>query len=129
MAYKDKAQQREYQQGWIRDRRASFFSGKACVVCGSVHDLELHHRDPDQKEDHRIWSWTEARRLAELAKCVVMCRNCHRAHHAGQQRGMVHGTVHAYWKGCRCESCRAANAAYKRQQVHRAQSRYQFTGD
>lgn len=58
-------------------RRAAYFEGKWCFACGSREDLELDHVDPLEKIDHRIWSWAEARRLAELAKCQVLCHACH----------------------------------------------------
>jgi hypothetical protein len=66
-----------YQREWMRRRRAAFFGGKACDTCNSGAALQLHHRDPSQKISHQIWSWSEARRNAELSKCVVLCGACH----------------------------------------------------
>ena len=34
---------------------------------------------------HRIWSWTDARREAELAKCRALCYDCHLAKSAGER--------------------------------------------
>ncbi|MEM1416560.1 MAG: HNH endonuclease [Myxococcota bacterium] len=62
----------------MADRRARFFAGKSCVKCGSVERLELDHIDPAQKVTHSIWSWSQARREAEIAKCQVLCRRCHK---------------------------------------------------
>src|SRR5207253_4123712 len=42
-------------------------------------DLQFHHRTPAEKLSHRIWSWSEARIRAELAKCVLLCAVCHRS--------------------------------------------------
>lgn len=77
MPYKDKVKQREYQRKWKAKRRAEFFEGKCCEECGGAENLELHHEDRSKKESHKIWSWSKERREAELAKCVVLCRDCH----------------------------------------------------
>lgn len=77
MPYKDKEQMRAYQRQWIADRRAQFFDGKACE-CGSTDRLELDHIDPTKKVSHKIWSWSAAKREAELVKCQVLCYDCHK---------------------------------------------------
>lgn len=78
MGYKDKEQQREYQRQWIANRRTRFFAGKFCARCGSTNRLELDHKDPAQKVDHKVWSWSEARRNVEVAKCQILCNTCHK---------------------------------------------------
>lgn len=108
MAYRDWERQREYQRTWQARRRAAWLEGQSCVRCGASEDLHVHHRDPEQKVSHTVWSWREDRRLAELAKCEVLCRSCHEEHHAALLRR--HGTRGRYKKGCRCEPCRAAKA-------------------
>lgn len=102
---------RDYARAWIAARRSAYFKGKACVACGSERDLELDHIDPVEKVDSHIWSWSEERRLAEIAKCRVLCSSCHTRRHADENRKpLVHGTSNAYRrKGCRCEQCSAWN--------------------
>ena len=100
--------QREYQRQWIAKRRQEWMVDKACVRCGSCEDLHVHHRDPAEKVAHSVWSWSAARREAELAKCEVLCRPCHEEHHASEWRR--HGTPNRYKKGCRCDLCRRAKA-------------------
>jgi hypothetical protein len=82
MPYKDQAKRRE----WFRRRkariRAEFFQDKSCEWCGSRERLELHHKEPELKIDHRIWTWSAARREAEIAKCMVLCHDCHLAIHS-----------------------------------------------
>ena len=78
MSYKDPEKQREYMRRWIADRRAVWFEGKICDECGSAENLQLDHRDPKQKVSHRIWSWSDTRREAELAKCRPLCVSCHK---------------------------------------------------
>jgi hypothetical protein len=108
--FADRSVQREYQRVWIARRRAEWFAGKVCTRCGSSQDLELHHEDKGSKVSHRIWSWSQARRDAELAKCSPVCHDCHSSHHAAEK--MRHG-VSRYKAGCRCEVCRAAVNASK----------------
>lgn len=70
-------------------RRAVAAAGGACKGCalaGPVDALEFHHLDATAKDfalsvDGVPRSW--ARVEAELAKCVLLCANCHRETHAG----------------------------------------------
>lgn len=96
MPYKDKNKARSYQANWIRNRRQIFFEDKSCLVCGSNENLVLHHRNPEEKESHKIWSWSDKRRFAEIAKCDVLCQNCHIEVHRkmGSFGGMVGEDCH-----------------------------------
>ncbi len=107
--YKDAAKQREYARLWIARRRAEYMADKACLDCGATEQLEIDHVDPTQKVSHRIWSWSAARRSAELAKCVVRCRECHLKRTVAQRSiPLIHGTANAYnKKACRCDECKA----------------------
>lgn len=111
MSYKDLDKQREYQRKWTARRRADFLQGKKCP-CGSVEKLELHHREPRHKTDHRIWSWTLERRTAEIAKCDVLCRKCHEnATRIQLERSLQHATEWGYrHHRCRCELCTIAHS-------------------
>ena len=57
-----------------------------CVLCGNtdLRFLEFHHRDPRQKSFNISASRSRPPRLvmAEIAKCDVLCANCHRAVHS-----------------------------------------------
>ena len=108
MPYKDKEKQKEYQRNWVANRRLQFFQDKQCT-CGSTEKLELHHKDPLQKVSHRIWSWSESKRLKEIVKCEVLCENCHNKKHERKC-----GTPQKYDVGCRCVSCTKANTIRKR---------------
>lgn len=69
--------QREYARKWMAERRRSFFQDKKCSICASSDNLELDHIDPLTKVSHRIWSWSQPRREAEIAKCRIVCKPCH----------------------------------------------------
>lgn len=47
--------------------------------------FELHHLNPKHKETvaTSYSHWGKARLAKELEKCVLLCANCHRLHHAG----------------------------------------------
>jgi 5-methylcytosine-specific restriction endonuclease McrA len=82
---------RAYQRKWIAARRAAFFQDKRCVQCGANENLELDHINESSKVSHKIWSWTSARREAELAKCQPLCKDCHQKKSDGQKRARQTG--------------------------------------
>jgi hypothetical protein len=55
-----------------------------CAKCGETDPivLDFHHRDPSQKKFQLIGSLCYSRSretiLKEVAKCDVLCANCHR---------------------------------------------------
>lgn len=107
---KTKAAQREYQRQWIAARRAAWLAGKSCATCGATDNLEVDHIDPLKKVTHRVWSWSEKRRQAELAKCQVLCTSCHLDKTLTDRPKAECGTASKYRAGCRCDDCKAAQA-------------------
>jgi len=95
-------------------RREWFSKNGPCKACGSWDDLELDHVDPNSKIEHKVWSWSEARRHAELAKCQALCYSCHKKKSAMECATAQHGSISKYNGGCRCNSCRQAITAWKR---------------
>jgi hypothetical protein len=64
---------------------------KYCIICGESRNycLDFHHIDPKTKESsisemirHEC---SDEKLRAEIAKCVVLCGNCHRAAHFGTE--------------------------------------------
>ncbi len=63
--------------------------GGSCEACGRKDHpaiFEFHHRDSKAKdfglsESGIPHSWSKT--VTELAKCVMLCANCHREVHAG----------------------------------------------
>lgn len=118
MPFADPEVRRAYhRERWTR-RRAAYLAGKCCAWCGATDDLQVHHRDPEKKGSHRIWSWSQQRLEAELAKCEIVCAPCHAKAHAEARRIEAElrnpcGTYQAYARGCRCDACRAARRDIK----------------
>jgi 5-methylcytosine-specific restriction endonuclease McrA len=72
---------RQYQRIWKQKRRDAWLQENGPCQnekCGSWEDLEVDHIDPRDKVDHRVWSWAKERREAELGKCRVLCKKCHK---------------------------------------------------
>lgn len=117
MPYKDKIKQLEYQRQWMQKRRNSFFVDKTCIECDSTEKLELDHVDPKTKIDHRIWSWSETRRLEEIAKCQILCQTCHKKKNIKQIKANIpeHGTYSYKHKKCRCNICVISYRDYNRE--------------
>lgn len=68
----------------------------ACERCGESRRwrLEFHHRDPREKlykiGTLRNQSVSDEEILSELAKCIVLCANCHKdIHHEMDTAGTV----------------------------------------
>jgi hypothetical protein len=64
-------------------------AGGCCVHCGykrSLSALDFHHTGKDK--EHEMADLLNgvhlSRALAEAAKCVLLCANCHRELHAGE---------------------------------------------
>lgn len=118
MPYADPEKQRAYRREWYNKRRDDWVRRNGpCVQCGSNDGLEVDHIERQSKVSHRVWSWSLERRSAELAKCQVLCRACHRAKTSAENsRPVVHGRRTTYdRRGCRCDPCREAKNGYQRQ--------------
>ena len=64
---------------WFHDLK----KGLKCSLCPETFwaSLDFHHRDPKTKTQNvsRMVrdGWSKARILIEIAKCDVLCKNCH----------------------------------------------------
>jgi len=104
--------QRDYMRQWKRDRRAKYMGGKSCCWCGATEDLQIHHVNPEEKEGHNIWTWSEERIQREMDKCIIVCRYCHTAYHVelrrakraedqAAEKGILYNLAMAFGKGKR----------------------------
>ena len=79
---------RENRQLEIRTWFLELKGSLSCARCGEDHPacLQFHHPDPRVKEtsiaDAVRRGFSRKRLLAEIAKCEVLCANCHAKHHA-----------------------------------------------
>lgn len=109
MPYKDKEKQKKFQSDWhlktkddrkdLRDKAKKALiernkalvaeaRSKGCTVCGyskCQEALDFHHLDPNTK-DIKVKDAVRQRGTEklkeELAKCIVVCANCHREIHS-----------------------------------------------
>jgi hypothetical protein len=74
--------QKKQVQEWFK----AYKSNLKCEVCGEDETccLDFHHIDPSQKDIlvSRAIVYTVKRLQKEIAKCKVLCSNCHRKVHA-----------------------------------------------
>ncbi len=102
-------------------------AGGRCIDCGYAHclgALDFHHRDPATK-DFGVGHFNGSlRRLtAEVAKCDLLCANCHRMRHAREDADLV--DLHPSAESRRRTKLRAVawfgGSCYGCDQVHWAQ--------
>ncbi len=75
--------------GQKQKNRVREFLGGRCIECGYSRfkcALDVHHLDPTKKDPNfassRGWAWERIEK--ELKNCVLLCRCCHAAVHAGE---------------------------------------------
>lgn len=89
--------------------------GGRCVQCGATERLELDHADRTTKSFDlgHLWSISAQRYGDELAKCQVLCHDCHKAKSAAE-RSVEHGGGASGKRNCKCSPCRARKSEYNR---------------
>lgn len=90
---------RTYQLTWIKRRRDEWIAEHGpCARCGSWDRPEVDHIDRSTKvlTPAKIWSLSpeNPRRIAELAKCQVLCHRCHQEK-TNAEMASLHGGVRA----------------------------------
>ena len=89
MALQDKAAYNEYMRVYMKRRyyeKRQIFTdalGGKCEKCGGRNNLEFDHVNPDAKSFTigKGWSTTDDRLIAEIAKCRLLCKECHTDRH------------------------------------------------
>lgn len=75
-------------RAWVNERKRE----RGCRTCGETDPacLDFHHEDPASKKmamtDLVTYGYGQEKLRNEMAKCEVLCANCHRIEHAAQQR-------------------------------------------
>ena len=110
----------KYNLSYYHERRYFLIQllGGKCAKCGSVWNLEFDHIDKKTKtySISKIWSYSIQKVLAEIAKCQLLCEECHKKKNETYNGKARHGTIsmHRHHK-CRCRPCMDAyNEARKR---------------
>lgn len=82
--YQKKYQKRRYHE---RMESAKKSLGGKCAICGVSSNLELDHKNPDNKDFNvsKLWSVPEAEFKREVRKCRLLCHK-HHLEHTGKQR-------------------------------------------
>ena len=89
-ANKDKVREINKQR-YIRNRQIVYnhYKDNPCVICGEsrIACLQLDHLDPTEKSFGlaNLYNRSESAILEEIAKCRVLCANCHMVFTAEQQ--------------------------------------------
>lgn len=105
-------------KAWRRRTKAKAVAlmGGKCVRCGydrCLRALQFHHKDKSQKSPYvgraslisAGWSWERIKR--ELAKCELLCSNCH-AEEEDAQENSEHGLDN--YLGLDSDKCVGSNA-------------------
>ncbi|QGJ93123.1 hypothetical protein SEA_CALM_111 [Mycobacterium phage Calm] len=108
----------EYHRDYYKARVARLVEmlGGACVKCGATERLEFDHIDPSTKSfaiTTRI-KWSDETVLPELAKCQLLCADCHKAKTVAAS-SVPHGGGKSGRRNCKCALCRERKAAYMRE--------------
>jgi len=105
----------------VRRARLIELLGGRCVRCGSTDELEFDHIDPETKvfavgsDMSRAWD----KLVEEALKCQLLCRECHVAKGIEDRPEPVHSYYRYWYYGCRCATCKAANARKSARQRER----------
>lgn len=75
-------------------KKAVEYLGGKCMKCGGefpVYVYDFHHRDPLEKDKGlaRLMSSRWEKIKVELDKCDLLCANCHRIEHHGNDTGEI----------------------------------------
>lgn len=116
----------------VKRRKKWFEENGPCQDCDTWKDLELHHVDPLLKEDSRIWSWSDERREAELAKCIVLCTECHKDIHVYLKRLGISGkgkNFLAHRRLAICITCNKEGRIVARNMCYNCYNKWQRTSN
>lgn len=73
-------------KAWMREHRSNIVCSRCLETDPAC--MDFHHLDPAAKEmsvANAVQNgWSISRLRAEIAKCIVLCSNCHRKLHAAE---------------------------------------------
>lgn len=61
------------------------FKATGCTKCTEKEPaaLDFHHTGKKDAPVSQMYAYNRKRLVKEISRCVVLCSNCHRKHHAG----------------------------------------------
>src|SRR5580704_3746710 len=105
----------KYMKAWYARRRAVAIEKLAskCIRCGSIENLQFDHVNPATKlmAVSKMWTASEVRFQAELAKCQLLCEDCHKEKTLSEI-SVPHGGGVSGKKNCPCRPCKQIKAQY-----------------
>ena len=107
--------------------------GGKCALCESIEDLEIDHIDKKLKSfsiGARLASCPVGVYQAELAKCQVLCHDCHKEK-SDREQSVEHGGGVSGKKNCLCDLCREKKREYTKEwrRVNGRRKKRQFSLD
>lgn len=98
---------RKYYQ--IRRQRIIHYLGGHCVRCGSRENLEIDHKNRQEKSFSISTRLSLCKIVEELEKCQLLCQLCHREKTRSERDKFSHGTLYGWMKKkCPCDECQTA---------------------
>lgn len=118
---------RVYQAKRYYERRneAVQLLGSICVRCGSTDDLEIDHVERQEKSfniSKVINGTSRSNYLRELAKCQLLCQQCH-LNKTVSETSVPHGGGAAGRRRCTCELCKLRKREYNQAYAARGKTR------
>ena len=109
----------KYMKDWYDRRHAYAIEklGGKCVKCGSTDRLEIDHIDRTTVDRRmrrgrgNMWTASEERFQAELAKCQLLCHE-HHLEKTKSEFSVPHGGGVSGKKNCPCVPCKQKKAEY-----------------
>lgn len=116
----------EYMLARYHRRRVELIEllGGCCVQCNSTLNLEFDHIDRKKKASDIskiLAAASESVYRAEIAKCQLLCGECHKAK-TSMERSVPHGGGLTGKKRCYCELCAPLKRAYNAEFMRRSRA-------
>lgn len=110
-----------------KDNLARILEGRRCEACGATDNLCFTDYNSPFKDGRKRIEGINKKWLFVLNNATCLCRSCFMRYNLTDEKTpvpMCHGTYKMYKVGkCRCEECRAANAARIREERRRRRER------
>lgn len=85
--YKKQYDARNKLQRDVTRKMLNKIKSAGCTRCSEkdVRCIDFHHIKGKDKKLSSMWGWNQERVLHEVAKCILLCANCHRKEHISKE--------------------------------------------